>query len=45
METKLDVLADQWEKRFTALQWMVGLSIAWNTMLIGTAMGVLLTYR
>jgi hypothetical protein len=31
--------------RLSTLQWMVGLSMAWNTMLIGTAVGVLLRFR
>jgi hypothetical protein len=35
VETTLDVLAEQWEKRFTLLQWMVGLGVTWLTVLIG----------
>lgn len=30
--------------RLNTLLWMVGLSMAWHTMLIGAAVGILLTY-
>jgi hypothetical protein len=35
IETKLDVLAEQWGRRFSALQWTVGLGVTWLTVLIG----------
>jgi len=35
IEIKLDVLAGQWGRRFSALQWTVGLGFTWLTMLIG----------
>jgi hypothetical protein len=35
----------QLNERTTTLQWMVGLSMAWNTMLIGAAVATILTYR
>jgi hypothetical protein len=31
--------------RLHTLQWLVGLSMAWTTMLIGAAVGVVLKYR
>jgi hypothetical protein len=45
VETKLDVLADQWEKRFTSLEsrlnWMFTLQMSWMTILIGVAIALL----
>jgi hypothetical protein len=45
VETKLDVLADQWEKRFVSLEsrlnWMFTLQMSWMTILIGVAIAVL----
>jgi hypothetical protein len=32
-------------QRLTCLWWMLVLSMAWNTMLVGAAVGVLLKYR
>jgi hypothetical protein len=40
-----DAVREQIDKRLSTLQWMVGLSMAWNTMLIGAAVGILLHYR
>lgn len=44
VETKLDVLADQWEKRFTSLEsratWLLGLQMTWMTILFGIAVAV-----
>jgi hypothetical protein len=34
VETKLDTLVDQWEKRFTVLQWTVTIGFSWLTVLI-----------
>jgi len=34
VETKLETLAEQWEKRFTQLQWVMGIGFTWLTLLI-----------
>jgi hypothetical protein len=34
-----DAVREQLDKRLRALQWMVGLSMAWQTLLIGAAVG------
>jgi hypothetical protein len=34
----------QMNERVSTLQWLVGLSMAWNTMLIAVAVGTILTY-
>jgi hypothetical protein len=44
MKMDADVLA-QIHARLTGLLWLVGLSMAWNTLLTGAAVGVLLTSR
>jgi hypothetical protein len=41
----VDEIIAQIHARLTTLQWMVGLSMAWTTMLIGAAVGVVLKYR
>jgi hypothetical protein len=35
----------QMNERLRTLEWLVGLSMAWNTLLIGSAVGLLLKYR
>jgi hypothetical protein len=42
---RLEGVIEQINERLTTLQWMVGLSMAWTTMLIGAAVGVVLKYR
>jgi hypothetical protein len=41
----MEGLIEQINERLTTLQWMVGLGMAWNTLLVGAAVGVLLKYR
>jgi hypothetical protein len=43
--SRLEGIIEQLNERLNTLQWMVGLSIAWQTMLIGAAVGILLKYR
>jgi hypothetical protein len=40
-----EVTLTQLFERLRTLEWMVGLSMAWNTLLAGTVVGVLLTFR
>jgi hypothetical protein len=42
---RLEGIIEQIDARLRTLEWMVGLSMAWNTMLVGAAVGVLLKYR
>jgi hypothetical protein len=35
----------QTNEHLRTLEWMVGLSMAWNTLLAGTVVGVLLKFR
>jgi hypothetical protein len=48
LETKLDTLADQGEKRFSTLQWLMGLGIAWLTawisIMVAAGVGLVLKY-
>jgi hypothetical protein len=34
VETKLDVLAEQWDKHVRLLQWMAGIGFTWLTILL-----------
>ena len=43
--SRLEGIIEQINERLNTLQWMVDLSIAWQTMLIGAAVGILLKYR
>jgi len=40
----LEGVVTQMNERLNTLQWMVGLSMAWHTMLIGAAVGIILKY-
>jgi hypothetical protein len=42
---RVEGIIEQVNSRLHTLEWMVGLSMAWNTMLIGSAVGLLLKYR
>jgi hypothetical protein len=42
---RLEGITEPINARLNTLQWLVGLSVAWNTMLIGAAVGILLKYR
>jgi hypothetical protein len=42
---RLEGIIEQIDARLRTLEWLVGLSMAWNTMLVGAAVGVLLKYR
>jgi hypothetical protein len=44
MELHECVAFTQMNERMTTLQWMVGLSMAWTTMLTGAAVGLIVTY-
>jgi hypothetical protein len=41
----VDEIIAQITARLQTLQWMVSLSLAWNTLLIGAAVGILLKFR
>jgi hypothetical protein len=40
----LEGVFTQLNERMSTLQWMVGLSMAWSTLLIGAAVGLIVTY-
>jgi hypothetical protein len=42
---RLEGIIGQIDERLHTLEWMVGLSIAWTTLLIGSAVGLWLKYR
>jgi hypothetical protein len=42
---RLEGVVEPINERLHTLEWLVGLSMAWTTMLIGAAVGVLLKYR
>jgi hypothetical protein len=42
--TRIDASLTRIDQRLRTLEWMIGLSIAWNTLLIGSAVGLFLKY-
>jgi hypothetical protein len=45
MTVPVDEIIAQITARLQTLQWLVGLSLAWNTLLIGVAVGLVWKYR
>jgi len=40
----LEGIAEEMRDRLRRMTWMVGLSMAWNTVLAGVLVGIVLTY-